>query len=264
MYVKPTAPRSIGGVFDDAIRMYRNFGPGVWLLALAFDLTTTIPSLVWQMQVMPAAADSMQDPFTLMQNPLAALHVPPAVWLLTLIAIPAYLIFYAALVANINGVATAREISTGAAVRLGLGKLPRAIGLGVLIACIVVLGLFLLLVPGFYWAGTLSLAFIVLIVEDASISQSMAGSRGLVKGHWWRVATLISYNFVIAVVAYFAVLLVTGLVALGLGAGGSATLIVSEVLGVASGVLLAPLYCAVDLALYYDLRLRKDGAGALD
>jgi hypothetical protein len=118
----------------------------------------------------------------------------------------------------------------------------------------------LLLVPGFYWAGTLSLAFIVLIVEDASISQSMAGSRGLIKGHWWRVATLISYNFVIAVVAYFAVLLVTGLVALGLGAGGSATLIVSEVLGVASGVLLAPLYCAVDLALYYDLRLRKEAA----
>src|SRR5882672_83314 len=165
MYVKPTAPRSIGGVFDDAIRMYRNFGPSVWLLALAFELTTTIPSLVWQMQVMPAVADSIQDPLTALQDPLAALHASPGVWLLTLIAIPIYLIFYVALVASINGVATAREISTGTAIRLGVGKLPRAIGLGVLVACIVVLGLLLLLVPGFYWAGTLSLAFIILAVE---------------------------------------------------------------------------------------------------
>ena len=58
----------------------------------------------------------------------------------------------------------------------------------------------------------------------------MAGSRGLIKGHWWRAATLISYIFVIAMLAYLAVLLVTGLVALGLGAGGSATLIVSQLL----------------------------------
>ena len=73
------------------------------------------------MQFMPAVADSMQDPLAALQDPLAALHVPPAVWLLTLIAIPIYLIFYVALIANINGVATARAVSTGAAIGLGVG-----------------------------------------------------------------------------------------------------------------------------------------------
>jgi hypothetical protein len=263
MYVKPTAPRSIGGVFDDAIRMYRNFGPGVWLLAFALELTTAVPSLDWQMQFMPAVADSMQDPLAALQDPLAALHVPPMVWLLTLIAIPIYLIFYVALIASINGVATARAVPTITAIALGFGKLPRAILLGVLVACIVVLGLVLLLVPGFYWAGTLSLAFIVLVVEDAGISQSMAGSRALIKGHWWRAATLLSYIFVIAMLAYLAVLLVTGLVALGLGAAGSATLIVSQLLTAAVGIVLTPLYCAIYLSLYYDLKLRKEAAGAV-
>jgi hypothetical protein len=162
-----------------------------------------------------------------------------------------------ALIASINGVATARAVSTGTAIGLGFGKLPRAILLGVLVACIVLLGLVLLLVPGFYWAGTLSLAFIVLVVEDAGISQSMAGSRALIKGHWWRAATLISYIFVIAMLAYLAGLLVTGLVALGLGAGGSAMLIVSQLLTAAMGTVLTPLYCAIYVSLYYDLKLRK-------
>jgi hypothetical protein len=248
MYVKPTAPRSIGGVFDDAVSMYRNFGPGVWLLAFALELTTAVPSLDWQVQLMPAVADSMQDPLAALQDPLAALHVPPTVWLLTLIAIPAYLIFYAGTCCQCQWVATAQEISTGAAVDWVLADCREPLGLSA--DCLHRSSRTALAaeVAGFYWAGTLSLAFIVLIVEVTRASRSRwpaaAGSQGsLVAGR-----TLISYNFVIAVVAYFAVLLVTGLVALGLGAGGSATLVVSQVLGVASGVLLALLYCAVDSA----------------
>jgi hypothetical protein len=69
---------------------------------------------------------------------------------------------------------------------------------------------------------------------------------------------LISYIFVIAMLAYLAVLLVTGLLALGLGAGGSATLIVSQLLTAAMGIVLTPLYGAIYLSLYYDLKLRKN------
>ncbi len=238
--------------------MYRNCGPSVWLLAFALEVATAVPSLVWQMQFMPAVADVMQDPLAALQAPFAALHVPPAVWLLTFIAIPIYLIFYVALIATINGVATTRAVSTGAAIGLGLGRLPRSILLGALVAGIVLLGLVLLLVPGIYWAGTLSLAFIALVVEDTGISQSMAVSRGLIKGHWWRAATLISYIFVVALVGYMAVVLVTGLVAAVLGADGSATLVVSQLLGAAVSIALTPLYCAVYLSMYYDLKLRKN------
>jgi hypothetical protein len=269
MYVKPTTPRSIGGVFDDAIRMWRNFGPGVWLLACALELATAVPSLVWQMRVMPRVADSIQDPLaaledplTASQNSLAALHVPSSVWLLTLLGIATYLVFYVALIVSINGVASARTVSTGAAIGCGIKKLPSAVLLGVLIVCIVLLGLLLLLVPGLYWAGTLSLAFIALGVEDTGVSQSMAVSRGLIKGHWWRAATLISYIFLIASVAYLVVLLVNGLIFLGLGAAGPATTVVSQVIGVAVGTLLTPLYFAVYVALYYDLKLRKAAAGS--
>jgi hypothetical protein len=256
MYEKPSAPRSIGGVFDDAIRIYRGLGPSTWLLAFASELATAVPTFVWQMQLMPALAGGLQN--------VIALPVSRAPWLLSFIAIPIYLIFYIALIANINGVATRRVISAGSAAGLGLRRLPRAILLGVLVACIVLAGLVLLLVPGIYWAGILSLTFIVLAVEDTGVSQSMAASRRLIKGHWWRVATLTSYIFVIALVVYFATLLATGLVTLGFGLGGSATLVVSQLLTLAISTLISPLYCAVYLSMYYDLKLREERVGTLD
>jgi hypothetical protein len=257
MFVKPTAPRGVGGVFEDAFRLYRQLGSGAWLLALAFQLVVAVPSLLWQLRIMPVLAGVAAGG---MEDALPPLRVPPALWLLTLIAIPLYLIFYLALIAHINGVIDARRMPVRGAIELGVGRLPRALPLAVLIVCIVILGLILLLVPGFYWAGTLSLAMIVLVIEDTGVSRSIARSRTLVAGSWWHAAILISYNFVIASVAYVAVLLITSLVAVVLGANGSATLVISEILGVAVGTLINPLYCAVYVALYYDLKLRKEGA----
>jgi hypothetical protein len=260
MFVKPTAPRSIGGVFEDAFRLYRQLGSEAWLLALALQLAVAVPSLLWQLQIMPALAGVATGEMVVALPPL---RVPPLLWLLTLIAIPLYLIFYLALIAHINGVIEARRMPVRSAIELGVGRLPRALPLAVLVVCIVILGLILLLVPGFYWAGTLSLAMIVLVIEDTGVSRSMARSRTLVAGSWWHAAILISYNFVIASVAYVAVLLVTSLVAVVLGANGSATLVISEILSVAVGTLINPLYCAVYVALYYDLKLRKEGAGSV-
>ena len=104
-----------------------------------------------------------------------------------------------------------------------------------------VVGFILLLVPGIYWAGTLPLSFVALVIEDTGVSQSMAVSRGLIKGYWWSAATLISYVVVIELVAYFAGVLVTGGVGAILGVGGAATLPVSQVLSLAIDTLIAPL-----------------------
>ena len=96
MFVKPTAPRSVGGVFEDAFRLYRQLGSGAWLLALAFQLVVAVPSLLWQLRIMPVLAGVAAGG---MEDALPPLRVPPALWLLTLIAIPLYLIFYLALIA---------------------------------------------------------------------------------------------------------------------------------------------------------------------
>jgi hypothetical protein len=256
MYQKPTAPRSIREVFADAMSIYKSTGRSTWILAFTLELVATAPWLFWQQRFTPALSDNLED----VSAAVAALTTSlssPALWLSTLIAIPVYLIFYSALIANINGIATGQAVSAGEAIGVGVRSLPRMLLLGLLFVGIVAVGLLLLLVPGIYWAGTLLLAFVTLVVEDASVSQSMARSRGLIKGHWWRAATLVSYVVVIDLLAYLAVTLLTGAVALVFGAGATATLAVSQLLSLATDLAVAPLYLAVYVAMYYDLGLRE-------
>jgi hypothetical protein len=260
MDVKSNAPRSIGEVFNDAIRIYRGLGPGTWLLAFALEFTAAVPSVAWELHLMPALAGSMQDPLAAI-DALANLPSSPAAWLLTLIAIPVYSMLFIALIANINWIATGHPASVSTAIRLGLRLWLRTLLLAAAVACIVVVGFILLIVPGIYWAGILPLSFVALVIEDTGVSQSMAVSRGLIKGYWWSAATLISYVVIIELVAYFAGVLVTGGVGAILGVGGAATLLVSQVLSLAIDTLIAPLSSAVYVVMYHHLKQRKASAG---
>jgi len=253
MYEKPTAPRSIREVFNDAIRIYKGTGRGTWMLALALTLVATIPSLLWEQQLMPALSDNLEDAL----SAATALPDSPTAWISTLLAIPVFLIFCSALIANINGVATGKAVSAGEAIGVGVRLLPRMFLLCMLYFCIAAVGFLLLLVPGIYWAGVLQLAFVALVAGDAGVSQSMAISRGLIKGRWWRAAILLSYVVVIHVLAYLAVTLITGVVALVAGAGATATLAVVQLLSLVADTLIAPLYIAVFVAMYYDFKSRE-------
>jgi hypothetical protein len=260
MDARPNAPRGISQVFEDALRIYRGIGRDTWLLAFALEFAAAVPSIAWQLHLMSALSSSVQDPMVVL-DALTKLPSSPLVWLLTLIAIPVYFVLYNALLASVNWSALGQPAAAGRAIGVGLRTLPRALALAVVAACIVTAGFILLLVPGIYWAGTLQLAFIALVVEDTGVSQSMAVSRGLIKGHWWRAATLLSYVVMIELFAYFAGTLVTGIAVAIFGVDGSAALTVSQILSLAIDTLIAPLTAAVYVAMYHDLKLRQQGAG---
>jgi hypothetical protein len=268
MYQKPTAPRSIREVFADAMSIYKSTARSTWILAFALELAATVPWLLWQRERAPVlssdllsgdllSGDLLSGDQLALPNVLVALPSSPAVWLAILIAIPIYGILYSALIANVNGIATGQAVSAADALRMGARLLPRTLLLGFLVIGIVVVGLLLLLVPGIYWAVSLQLSFVALVVEDAGVPQSMARSRGLIKGHWGRAATLVSYVALINLAAYLAVSLITGVVALIFGAGGSATSAVAELLSLAADTVVAPLYPAVFVAMYYDFKSRE-------
>jgi hypothetical protein len=274
MYEKPTAPRSIREVFADGILICKSAGRSTWMLALALELAATVAWLLWQRNSAPVLSSDLLSGNLLSGDMLSGdvssgtfpdvlglLPSSPTAWLAILIALAVYGVFYGALIANVNGLATGRPASAADAIRLGLRLLPRTLLLGFLVLCIVGAGLLLFLVPGIYWGVTLQLVFVVLVVEETGVRQSMAHSRRLIKGHWGRAATLISYVVLINLAAYVAVFLLTGIVALMFGVGGLATSLVSQLLSLAADTLVAPLYAAVSVAMYYDLKLRKDNAG---
>jgi hypothetical protein len=60
-----------------------------------------------------------------------------------------------------------------------------AIGASIVIFIVVIFGLILCIVPGIYFANTLSFAFIILIFEKKGLGTALMRSALLVKSDWW-------------------------------------------------------------------------------
>lgn len=60
-----------------------------------------------------------------------------------------------------------------------------AIGASIVIFIVVIFGLILCILPGIYFANTLSIAFIILIFEKKGVGNALMRSSLLVKSDWW-------------------------------------------------------------------------------
>lgn len=60
-----------------------------------------------------------------------------------------------------------------------------AIGASIVIFMVVIFGIVLCIIPGIYFANTLSLAFIILIFEKKGLGNALMRSALLVKSDWW-------------------------------------------------------------------------------
>jgi hypothetical protein len=164
---------------------------------------------------------------------------------------------------------------------LGLAVVTMVVGIvgGILIAVLSrALGSFGPIAIGIAWVvfaglliyvwGRLFLSNIALVVEDAGVFKSLSISWALIKNHWWRTATIYTLTLIIVMVFYFVISFVdTALVGLTVqGPFGTAT-ILAQLVSMAGGTVLMSLVPAVLLAMYYDLKLRKEGtdlAGRVD
>lgn len=253
MYVKPSAPQSIGGVLDDAIKLFRECLPRCWLLAAAAQTAAALPGLMLRTQIRHW---TMADPFAALAAVQSANFLAGA-----LVGAVIFLIFNFALIDNINSVAVGTPASLGRSLGVGIRALPRGFVTAVLIAVIVGFGLVLLIVPGIYWAGTLMLAFTALVVEDAGIWQSLAVSSRLVKGHWWRSATIYSVAIIIALVFYLMLAVTGAAIAAVLGRGVWTAVNLQLLISIAADTFVMVALTATLLAIYRDLHMRHEGAG---
>jgi hypothetical protein len=292
VYTKPAAPRSIGGVLDDAIKLYRDAFAKSWPLALIGQVVIAAPLLVIRLQLASVAGVG-GNPMAVAANPAAAaaymaIYKSPAIWLSYLAVMVVTFALYNALTVQIDGFATARPRTVGESISSGIRLLPCAVllyltiivGLTLSMVCVgIVAGLlgavhaagFLraLLVAVFavaliYVLGRLFLAYVALIVERAGVFKSFGISWALIKNHWWRTATVYTVAIVIVFVFYVLIGALNALVFSMLHSTSGAATLVSQLFSTAIGTVLVPFFPAVLLAIYYDLKLRRDGADLAD
>ncbi len=262
MYQKPTVPQSIGGVLDDTLQLYKASFASCWVPAL---LTALAAGAFGFFLVAPLTTGLPQA------NPLLALmnryqNLGPAYNLGNIAVTVVTLLFNGMMIANIAAVSRAETPDFGTALSLSLRRLLAMIGASILFGLAVGAGFVLLIIPGIYVAVRLMLFLVPLVVESQGPATALGTSWRLIGGNWWRALVVVSVLFVILFVLELLLEALTG--GVGWFIGGRPTdaahLIAKASLGtLAIGavvrVFTAPLICAMGVALYQDLLLRKGG-----
>jgi hypothetical protein len=285
VYVKPTAPRSIGGILDDAVRLYRDSFAKAWPLALCAQLALAVPLLFIRTQfaaVSGATANPMANPMAAAANPAAAMAVfkSPGIWLSYLAVMLVTIGFYNALLVLIDGLAAAKMETFGRSLSAGFRLLPRTLLLflamfavavigtaivGILVSIIhvpIVVGILVAASAALFlyaW-GRAFLANIALVVEDAGAFSSLGMSWGLIKNHWWRTAAVYTIAVIMGIVFYLVIGILSGVAIAVLHSSINIAMIVSQLVSIIGGTVLMSFVPAVLLVTYYDLQLRKGGA----
>jgi len=251
MYERASAPKSIGGVLDDAIRLYRQVFPKVVPLNIVAAVALAFPTLYLGLQ---AANLQKGDP-----TAAFALFKSPSVWITYLLIVLVALVVQSALISAIDTFANGHEPTVGAAFAVGLSRLPRLVVAGIVIALIVAVGFVLLVIPGIYLWGIFQLVFIAIIVDNVGAFESLGVSSRLIKGNWWRAATVFTVAVIILIVLSFIGGFVNGIAAVTLGLDSSVAVVIRTVIGAIMNILIIPLLPCFQLAMFYDLKLRHDG-----
>lgn len=255
MSLMPTSPRPIGGVLDNAFRLYRHAFVPALPLALVVAVVTTVLGIMAAVYAPQATVD----------DPMAGLKVYTIPTILGgyLLAMLIMLVVYGALFARIDAVARGEQMSVGEAFGAGVNSSARLLGVGILLTIMLVIGTLLLVIPGIYLWGVFQLAVIPPVLERAGVLESFGISQRLVKGNWWRVFLIVLVAFCILMVLSVVVGVVAGVIAAIAGpvepGSFGPTALLSQVLSGLVNLITLAFFPSVMLAVYYDLKLRKEG-----
>jgi hypothetical protein len=292
VYTKPAEPRSIGGVLDDGLRLWRESLPKTWPLALLAQLVVAVPLLVlgYKLQgILPAAPTrSLSAANAANAQLLLNMVKSPTTWLAYFCVLILSAICYTAIVLRVAAVATGAVSSLSDSLASAVRLLPRLLlqfllffvvafvaalaaallaGIGSAIGggarAVSGLAFIILLLVFAFILGRVFLASIALMLEDAGAAESVAISWRLTRGFWWRCGGILMVLIIIGAVFAVVVGFVVAAIAAALGTPSLLSTAVTQIVSILANSVLGSLYPAVLVAILYDLKLRKEGADLL-
>jgi Uncharacterised protein family (UPF0259) len=148
-----------------------------------------------------------------------------------------------------------RDHSPGALLRSATPVLGQLLLVGIVAGIGIVIGFFLIIVPGLILLTIWSVAAPVVVLErPRGVSAALGRSRELVRGNGWQV-------FGVIFVLFFLVLFVSSGIEIAADAAGTAAGLVARVV---VGVLTGPFSALAAAVLYFDLRAAADAVAATE
>jgi hypothetical protein len=178
-----------------------------------------------------------------------------------------YLGVLSAMIYAVSEIRMGRKPSVSEAYSNGMERFPAMVGVGLLFLLLIVLiSVTIIGIPvAIYLSVCWLLAFHVTVLENKGGWSSLARSRDLIKGQWWRVLgiTVLVYMIVYVVDLVFSIPgLAFGFSSAFSDAGTSfraTTSAVGTIFGAVGTIVTGPIIYIAWLMLYYDLRARKEG-----
>ena len=237
-------PLSIGEVLDAGIALFKASLLRCLPLSLVAVVVGQLPSMVAMSRGRTPALAGM-----------GALD-----WLLVAIAGLANVLIWGAIVRRLQAIAHGRRSTRGADLLRPVARLLPTLGMGVASLAAIALGTVLLVVPGIYLSVALLFAYPALLLDDASLAGSMRTSLALVRGNWWRTSAIMTVA-VFAILVFYAIGAIVALILVQLTGGGDvgSVFIATTIVSALVGALFTPFFCALSLAQYADLKLRRAG-----
>jgi hypothetical protein len=259
MYALPAAPRPIGGVLDDAIRLYRASFSRCWVLAAIAGVINAAASTYYSVSLGSLVTPRTAQGAAAMLSRIQAMYHSPALWINYGAIIFVWLVIRAAIIVRQHAAATGQQDSVGSALVLALRRLPSAFVTVIVWMLLVGVGFVLLFIPGIWLWGMFQLWFVALCVEGLPPVTPLGRSWRLVEGNWWRATTVVTVAYIIVLVLSMTAAFLTGFFFAVTSRNIVAFTLTSQLLGAAIGVFTTPLLTVVMLSIYYDLKLRREG-----
>jgi hypothetical protein len=149
-----------------------------------------------------------------------------------------------------------RALSAGESLRELGNRAGGVVAVSIMSGILIVLGALLLLIPGILIAVWTVVAVPVAAIEGLKNSSALTRSRDLTRGHFWHVLGTMLLAWIIVMGLLFGLAIALGMVFGSIGVPERLT----ELL---TGLLMVPLFPLVAVTtslLYYDLRVRGEGA----
>lgn len=149
-----------------------------------------------------------------------------------------------------------QSLSAGDVLRTLGGRTGSVIAVSIMAGILIGFGTLLLVIPGLLIAVWTAVATPVAAIEGLKNSNALKRSRDLTRGRFWHVLGTMLLAWVLVIVLMFGLVITLGLV---LGMFG----LPDRITQMLAGLVMVPLFPLVGVAtslLYYDLRVRSEGA----
>jgi hypothetical protein len=262
----PPGPQSIGRVLDTAFRIFKASAVRCLVLGPLAIISGQAPNIYHLAMGQPRVSFGGNDPVW---------------WGLYALGALASLTFTAALITHQHDIVAGIPTRAIGKLKKAVRELPSLVGMALLILLVAGAAPGLLVLASFYtgfdmesvvwWLAMigavmlaiylgigLSLAWCAFLIDGLSGPGALRYSLGLVRGNWWRTLLILLITMVVMFVFYFVIIAVlaplVGAMEVALVAA------VTEVLAVALSALVAPYFSGTLLAIYGDLKARREGA----